>query len=101
MKKTIIIEKGNQYDKNGYTIENGIIDGFGSISDNARGYTVEGNALVIIFQDAELDAAIKATLADGQLREITQDDGVKIESIPESHPCPKCGTYCDGDCETY
>ena len=29
MKKTIIIEKGNQYDKDGYSIENGTIDGFG------------------------------------------------------------------------
>lgn len=101
MKKTIIIEKGNQYDKDGYSIENGTIDGFGSISNNARGYTTEGNALSVIHNDADVYAAIKATLADGQLREITQDDGVKIESIPESHTCPKCGTYCDGDCETY
>lgn len=97
MKTTITIEYGNQYDREGYNITDGTLFGFGSKSDNTNGFTGPSCPL---FGD-DIDTAIRATLVDGLTREITYGEDEEIKPMPESHACPKCGTYCYGDCEAY
>lgn len=102
MKRTITIAKGNQYDKAGYRISDGVLDAYGNISkrmDGSVGLTRNGN---LQYRSDELDAAIRATMIDGLAREIVigQDTAPSGDKIDDSYLCPKCHTHCQGDCQS-
>jgi len=108
MKKTetITVNKGNQYNPEGYRISS-------DTGLHAWGRIVEGKlymegrwSLGIAWKeagytDAMIEAEIEATLADGQERVITLEREVPDAPAltPDKALCPKCHTYCNGDCE--
>ena len=95
--KHITISRGNQYDGNGYRITDGTLWAYGSKNENKeKGFSMNGD----LFDHPEIDKAVRATLQDGIEREITIGAKRIEQKIPESKACPKCGTYCMGDCET-
>lgn len=112
MEKTITITRGNQYDTDGYMITDGTLSSWGS-KDSAKpgGYTLDGNLYPWCFgsHENEINDAILATMIDGLTR-IIQIAPPKSELIRPTfghgfwsgnrnqNPCPKCGTYCYGDC---
>ena len=108
MQEIYTINKGNQYDgQGGYRITNGINWGWGTVE--ADGVYVAGNCgqRPHGVTDAEWQTvtdAIKATMADGQERIVTIGNMPTLDDlIPVAAPgpgyCPKCGSYCYGDCE--
>ena len=95
--KTITISIGNQYDKDGYAVTDGTLWAYGSKDESKEsGFTMNGD----IFNQPEVADAIKAMLQDGIEREITIGAKRIEQSLPESKACPKCGTYCMGDCKS-
>ena len=106
MTYTITITKGNQYDQDGFHITYGLLYGFGAAdASKASGYNLNGNCRLGAdhydrYQE-QFDAAILATLADGLERHIQMQptDTQAAGTLPESHACPQCGTYCMGDCD--
>ncbi len=108
MNDTITISKGNQYNRDGFSVTDGLLWGFGEAdASKPNGYSLGGNCrLGADHYDRyheQFDAAILATLADGQERviEMQPKETQLAGTLPESHACPKCGTYCYGDCEAY
>jgi len=107
MNDTITITKGNQYNRDGFSVTDGLLRGFGAAdASKPNGYSLGGNCrLGADHYDRyheQYDAAILATLADGQERviEMQPKETQPAGKLPESHACPKCGTYCYGDCES-
>lgn len=47
----------------------------------------------------ETMAVLEAWLKTQKKEESEQASTPVKKSTNHSHPCPKCGTYCDGDCE--
>ena len=103
MKRTLKITKGNQYDRDGYSITDGTNWSRGKAdTTKPKGYSLNGDCWVGVDYDAyqgQVDAAILATMQDGQDRVIEMHKATPQISIPLSKACPKCGTYCMGDCD--
>jgi len=100
--KTLTINKGNQYSPSGYRISDGVNRGWGSYGkrmDGSVGLTRDGRC----YDDSpDIQAAIMATLADGYEREIVIDEPEsKAATVKDGSDgrCPKCGTWCEGDCQ--
>jgi len=101
MKRTLKITKGNQYNRDGYSMTDGTNWSRGKAEP--KGYSLNGNCWVGVDYDAyqgQVDAAILATMQDGQERVIEMYKDTPQISIPQSNTCPKCGTYCMGDCKS-
>lgn len=114
MKRKLKITKGNQYNRDGFLMTDGITRSWGEAdSEKPDGYSLDGNCWVgadyIDYQN-QIDAAILATMQDGQERVIQmKTQSPQTQVLPpdfrdgsgpvECNPCPKCGTYCMGDCE--
>jgi len=109
MARTITITRGNQYDADGYRITDGTLASYGRAdASKQRGYCLDGRLHPWCLPNAaEIDAAILATLADGQTRQIevpAAGSSVVASTEHDVEPagrgiCPRCHTYCDGDCE--
>jgi len=109
MMGSIEISKGNQYDRDGFSLTDGVCHGYGTAdASKPGGYCLDGNLHPWLFaNESAINAAILATLADGQTRTITiktahsADVIVSTEDDFESTGfgvCPRCHTYCCGDC---
>ena len=108
MTRTLTISKGNQYNRDGFSLTDGILWGYGAAdASKPTGYNLNGNCrLGADYYDRyheQFDAAVLATLADGQERVIEMHIEEAQPAIPlsKSGACPKCGTYCMGDCDVY
>ena len=104
--RQVTITKGNQYDHNGYSINDGTLWGYGSIAermDGTIGITRDGSLHI---NTPEINAAISATLVDGLMRMVTITDGSSPIAVDDGPAlaegpgiCSKCHSYCDGDCD--
>lgn len=111
--KTITITKGNQYNADGYSMTDGNLDAYGEIAkkmDGTIGVTRDGRCTLGCDYDneaneAKLKQAIRETIADGKERVLTFEPTTKSIPMPKINeplrkPCPLCGTYCYGDCQS-
>ncbi len=75
------------------------ITNIGERRDGTVGLWRDGN---LDIQTPELEAAIMATLADGQTRTVAigQPKAAQPEVAPTLGLCPYCHTFCDGDCRS-
>jgi hypothetical protein len=105
MKKTYTITRGNQYDgQDGYSIECDGLESWGSIGprmDGTVGITCDGRLSI---RNDEVADAIRQTLADGQMRQVTVGTDAParprlIDPTPDPRLCPHCGSVCYGDCQ--
>jgi len=107
--KTITISKGNQYDRDGFRMTDGVCRSYGSADANKdNGYCLDGNLWPWCFpNENEINNAILDTLADGQERIIKIAD--ESNTTPKAETefkstsfglCPHCHSYCCGDCMT-
>ena len=109
MNRTITITRGNQYNRDGYCITDGTLWSYGQADvGKPGGYCLDGRLHPWCLPNAaEIDAAILATLADGLTRQIEVPATISSVVVSTEHDvepagrgvCPRCHTYCDGDCE--
>ncbi len=108
MARTITITKGNQYDREGYYMTDGMLGSHGHADPaDPNGYTLDGNlwpwSRSFAGHKDAIHEAIRATLADGIKRTITIGTAKServITSPADANICPKCDTYCMGDCDS-
>lgn len=113
--KTITITKGNQYNQDGYRTSDGQWGEIVERMDGTIGLTVDGGILVGYDydhngQDEAIRAAIMLTIQDGQTRTVSLKDRneahskpaplMAVDVPPQKQLCPKCHTYCCGDCQS-
>lgn len=106
MTTAITISKGNQYDKEGFSVTDEVLWGWGSIDQSKpQGYNLSGNWSVgndYKHHQDEINTAILATMTDGLERIINlnkEDKSIPVRIEDSQEMCPECGTYCMGDCE--
>ena len=106
--KTIKITKGNQYDRDGYSLDadNGL-SAWGRLvrrEDGSMRLTRDGNLTFRSdLDDVAITVMVHQTLADGIERTYAMPSVGPIAITPaidRTGVCPKCGTYCCGDCES-
>ena len=103
MTTTYEISKGHQYDRDGALVQHGCLYARYSVGqrrDGTIGLTIDGHMPAIEDKPAVAEAVTRV-MESGQAETLTlglPEVTTESASRPAVEPCPRCKTWCYGDC---